>query len=51
VAVLVVLVGWLEVVVVEVAGDRGAELDALEVRGPEVDAGPDASVDVFLQRA
>ncbi len=49
-SVAVVVVGWLEVVLVEVAGDRGAELDALEVRGAEVDAGPDASVDVFLQR-
>ena len=33
------MVGGLEVVVVEVAGDGRAELDALEIGGPEVDAG------------
>ena len=49
-SVVVVVVKWLEVVLVEVAGDGGAELDALEVGGPEVDPGPDAGVDVFLQR-
>jgi hypothetical protein len=44
------VVDWLEVVFVEVAGDLCTELDALEVGGPEVDAGPDAGVDVLLQR-
>jgi hypothetical protein len=48
VAVVVAVAGWLEVMLVEVAGHRGAELDALEVGGAEVDAGPDACVDVFL---
>jgi hypothetical protein len=47
---VVVVAGWLEVVFVEVAGDRGADLGALEVGGAELDAGPDACVDVFLQR-
>ena len=45
-----VVVDGLEVVVVEVARDGRAELDALKVGGPEVDAGPDASVDVLFQR-
>jgi hypothetical protein len=45
---VLVLVDWLEVVLVEVAGDRRAEPDALEVGGPEVDAGPYARVDALL---
>ena len=43
-------VDWLEVVRLEVVGDRLAELGSLLIGGAEMDASPHSGVDDFLER-